>query len=57
MSIGAGITNTKDPLVRAAEILWDMGIVVVAAAGNNGPQKGTISSPALAKDNYCRFSR
>lgn len=49
MSIGAGITNTKDPLVRAAEILWDMGIVVVAAAGNNGPQKGTISSPGISK--------
>lgn len=49
MSIGAGITNTKDPLVRAAEILWDMGIVVVAAAGNNGPQKEQYLLQALAK--------
>ncbi len=49
MSIGAGITNTKDPLVKASEILWDMGIVVVAAAGNNGPKKGTISSPGISR--------
>lgn len=49
MSIGANISNTADPLVKAAEILWDMGIVVIAAAGNNGPKKGSISSPGISR--------
>ncbi|MDI3328332.1 MAG: S8 family peptidase [Alicyclobacillaceae bacterium] len=35
----------EDPLVQAVEAAWKAGIVVVAAAGNEGPQSGTISSP------------
>ena len=31
------------------EKAWDMGIVVTIAAGNNGPDKSTISSPAISK--------
>lgn len=35
----------NDPLERAVMKAWDAGIVVCAAAGNEGPAPGTISSP------------
>ena len=31
-----------------AEALWSMGIVVVAAAGNSGPENSTIKSPGIS---------
>ena len=34
-----------DPLGKGAESLWRAGIVVVAAAGNSGPNNETIKSP------------
>ena len=37
---------TIDPLDYAVERLWQQGIVVVVAAGNSGPQPGTILKPA-----------
>ncbi|HZC74224.1 MAG TPA: S8 family serine peptidase [Jatrophihabitans sp.] len=37
---------TIDPLDYAVERLWRQGIVVVVAAGNNGPDPGTILKPA-----------
>ena len=37
-----------DAMVRAAEALWDKGIVVVAAAGNSGPESRTITSPGVS---------
>lgn len=49
LSIGTNNTSVKDPLVKAVEKAWDMGIVVTIAAGNNGPGKSTISSPAISK--------
>lgn len=49
MSIGTAPSAGKDPLVEAVEYLWDKGITVVAAAGNNGPGYGTISSPGTSK--------
>lgn len=45
---GRAITSYKsDPLVSAVEIAWHAGIVVVAAAGNQGPDAGTIDSPGI----------
>lgn len=35
----------KKRLVLGAESLWDAGITVVASAGNDGPQKGSVASP------------
>lgn len=36
-------------ILGAVELLWDMGIVVVAAAGNLGPQAGSITIPGIHK--------
>ncbi len=49
MSIGTRESGKNDPLVSAVEGLWDNGIVVVTAAGNNGPEPYTISSPGTSK--------
>lgn len=49
LSIGTENTDHNDPLVIAAEALWDNGITVVTAAGNNGPAPGSISSPGISK--------
>lgn len=39
----------EEELVRAAEKLWDAGLVVVAAAGNYGPQEGSVTTPGISK--------
>ena len=39
MSFGSPPLDKNDPLVLGAEALWDIGVVVVAAAGNSGPEK------------------
>lgn len=36
-------------LVRGVEQLWDAGLVVLAAAGNNGPEPMTISTPGISR--------
>ena len=36
-------------LLQAVEELWDDGFVVVAAAGNYGPGKGTVTTPGVSK--------
>lgn len=36
-----------DPACQAVEKAWNSGIVVCAAAGNEGPAAGTISSPGI----------
>ena len=45
MSFGAECDENFDPLSRGAEALWKAGIIVVAAAGNSGPNASTIKSP------------
>ena len=37
----------KDPLAAAAEIAWRSGLVLVTAAGNDGPGAGTIETPGI----------
>jgi serine protease AprX len=40
------LTSTAlDPLDQAVQAAWNAGIVVVASAGNDGPDNGTILSP------------
>ena len=45
MSFGAEGCDSFDPLSFGAEALWKAGIIVVAAAGNSGPNKSSIKSP------------
>lgn len=52
LSLGQGVTESiaTDPLVAAVNNLWDMGYVVVVAAGNYGNYGyGTIMSPANSR--------
>lgn len=39
----------KNEIIQSVEQLWDEGIVVVAAAGNNGPRPGTITYPGISR--------
>lgn len=36
-----------DPVAQAAGVAWDAGLVVCAAAGNDGPQPRTIATPGI----------
>jgi serine protease AprX len=49
LSLSWGVNSTQnpsvDPIDYAVERLWKQGIVVVVAAGNSGPQAGTILKP------------
>ena len=49
LSLGAqgAQSYTTDPLSQAAEAAWNAGLVVAAAAGNNGPAAGTINTPGI----------
>ena len=51
MSAGANNIDGKDEeiLISKVEMLWDAGIVVIAAAGNNGPERNSISVPGNSK--------
>ncbi|MDQ0339321.1 serine protease AprX [Caldalkalibacillus uzonensis] len=50
MSLGSTATQPAkdDPLVQIVEKAWRAGIVVCAAAGNEGPEEGTIASPGIS---------
>ncbi len=48
MSFGASPLGKNDPLVVGAESLWNLGLVVVAAAGNSGPENYTIKAPGFS---------
>ncbi len=47
MSFGAESSENFDPLSQGAETLWKAGIIVVAAAGNSGPNEKSIKSPGV----------
>jgi len=49
MSFGSVFDNVNDPLMKGVEILWDNGVCVVCAGGNNGPDEKTIMSPGTSK--------
>lgn len=42
-------SEDRNIIIKSVEKLWDMGIVVVAAAGNNGPRPGTITYPGISR--------
>lgn len=49
LSLGAPAEKgyQKDPLSRAVEEAWRRGFVVCVAAGNRGPNEGTINTPGI----------
>ncbi|MCD8118172.1 MAG: S8 family peptidase [Lachnospiraceae bacterium] len=51
ISIGARPEGAPEEarLIRGVEALWDAGIVVTAAAGNNGPGAGTVTVPGSSR--------
>lgn len=41
--------SENSALVRAVDAAWDDGLVVVAAAGNNGPGPRTVTTPGISR--------
>lgn len=48
ISFGSNVQELNDPLIMAAEVLWNNGITVVSACGNTGPTAKTIQSPSAS---------
>ncbi len=50
MSLGSSAVTSAsdDPMVKIVEKAWDLGMVVVVAAGNEGPDEKSISSPGIS---------
>jgi serine protease AprX len=54
VNISVGTSNKESPdenslLVQGVNAVWDKGIVVVVAAGNNGPSPMSISTPGISR--------
>ena len=51
ISVGTTCNSKKDHarLVESVEQLWDEGLVIVAAAGNQGPKPGSITAPGNSR--------
>ena len=49
MALGAPAAGSyrEDPLAAAVELAWRSGLVVVTAAGNQGPGAGTVETPGI----------
>lgn len=45
MSFGSTPLSQNDPLTIGANALWQKGVVVVSAVGNDGPEPGAVKSP------------
>lgn len=51
ISVGTTCNHPRENkmLVKGVEELWDQGLVVVAAAGNQGPGPGTVTAPGSSR--------
>lgn len=52
ISVGMPVEDPTDefsPFMTAVNELWDAGLVVIAAAGNNGPHGKTITAPGISR--------
>lgn len=51
ISVGTTTQNEKQhqELIKGVEDAWDSGLIVVTAAGNRGPEPGTITAPGSSK--------
>ena len=60
ISVGTTCRRAEDHrvLIAGVEQLWDAGLVVVAAAGNQGPKAGSVTAPGKQpKDYHSRLQR
>lgn len=50
LSLGSDATQSaeNDPVVKAVDTAWDLGMVVCVAAGNSGSSQQTIASPGIS---------
>ncbi len=48
-TISRSASDKCGQLIRAVEKAWDAGLVVVTAAGNNGPDPMTITTPGISR--------
>lgn len=49
VSVSTEDETEEEELVEAVERMWDSGLIVVAAAGNNGPGNGSVTAPGTSK--------
>lgn len=49
ISVGTTHREPHEDLIEAVEHAWDLGLVVVAAAGNMGPGQGSITAPGSSR--------
>jgi len=50
LSVGMkDVEGEKAALVRGVNAAWDNGLIVIAAAGNNGPDSCTITTPGISR--------
>lgn len=51
ISVGTTCRRAEDHrvLIAGVEQLWDAGLVVVAAAGNQGPKAGSVTAPGSSR--------
>ncbi len=50
LSVGMEDLEGEDSaLVRGVNVAWDNNILVVCAAGNNGPERGSITTPGISR--------
>lgn len=53
ISVGMPVKDMRNPekdlIVRKVEELWDEGLIVIVAAGNEGPNQYTITSPGVSR--------
>lgn len=49
ISVGTTQKEAHRDLIDAVEEIWDSGLIVVAAAGNMGPGKGSITAPGSSR--------
>lgn len=49
ISVGTTRREGHEQLIEAVEEAWDAGLIVVAAAGNQGPGQGSVTAPGCSR--------
>lgn len=50
LSVGMkDVEGEQSALVRGVDAAWDRGFVVICAAGNNGPDSGSVTTPGISR--------